>query len=155
MYKVSNSLYRSAQPTQEGMDLAEKLGVCTVLSLRSGGGDAALAENTNLRIKHVPMRAWNPNFSDVVAALRLIVYEPNPVLVHCYHGADRTGLVVALYRMLVQNWSREAAIQEMLEGGYGYHSMWRDIVVFLQNVDIEALRKAVYQGQEKEQDRKE
>ena len=68
---------------------------------------------------------------------------PGPVLVHCWHGADRTGMVVALYRMVEQGWTREAAIEEMLEGGYGYHSVWKDIITFLETVDVEALRRAL------------
>ncbi len=147
LYKVSDRVYRSAQPDKEGMRAAEAMGIRTVLSLRSGDGDAELAEGTSLMLRHVSMRAWNPNFEDAVNALKIVMYAPGPVLVHCYHGADRTGMVVALYRMVDQNWSRESAIEEMLEGGYGYHSMWRDIVKFLQTVDIEALRQAVQKGQ--------
>ena len=43
-----------------------------------------------------------------------------PVLVHCKHGADRTGCIVALYRIVFQSWSKEAAIDEMHNGGYGF-----------------------------------
>lgn len=50
-------------------------------------------------------------------------------------------MMVALYRMVYQNWEREEALNEMLNGGYGYHSMWKDIVDFIKTVDIEQLRK--------------
>ncbi len=53
------------------------------------------------------------------------------MLVHCYHGADRTGLVVAMYRVIYQGWSLDAARSEMIDGGYGFHSMWQDIAGFL------------------------
>lgn len=146
LHKVSGALYRSAQPTEQGMREAEKLGIRTVLSMRSGDGDAELAKGTGLELKHVSMRAWNPTFNAAVAALRVIADSPGPVLVHCYHGADRTGMIVALYRMTFEDWKREDAIREMLEGGYGYHSMWRDIIKFLRTVDIDALRSAVRSG---------
>lgn len=143
LHRVSGKLYRSAQPTAEGMRAAERLGIRTVVSLRSGQRDASLAVGTDLILRHVPMRAWNPHFPAAVAALSAIAVSPGPVLVHCWHGADRTGMVVALYRMVEQGWTREAAIQEMLEGGYGYHSIWKDIITFLETVDVEALRQAL------------
>lgn len=143
LHRVSGKLYRSAQPTAEGMRAAERLGIRTVVSLRSKQRDARLAEGTDLLLRHVPMRAWDPHMPGVVAALSAIAVSPGPVLVHCWHGADRTGMVVALYRMVEQGWTREAAIEEMLEGGYGYHSVWKDIITFLETVDVEALRRAL------------
>lgn len=143
LHRVSGKLYRSAQPTAEGMREAERLGIRTVVSLRSGQRDALLAVGTDLVLRHVPMRAWNPHLPGAVAALSAIAVSPGPVLVHCWHGADRTGMVVALYRMVEQGWTREAAIREMLEGGYGYHSIWKDIITFLETVDVEALRRTL------------
>ena len=49
------------------------------------------------------------------------------VLVHCYHGADRTGIVIAFYRMIYQNWTPADAKAEMLQGGFGYHSVWKNL----------------------------
>lgn len=143
LHRVSDKLYRSAQPTAEGMRQAERLGIRTVVSLRSRQRDASLAAGTDLLLRHVPMRAWDPHMPGVVAALSAIAVSPGPVLVHCWHGADRTGMVVALYRMVEQGWTREAAIREMLEGGYGYHSIWKDIIAFLETVDVEELRRVL------------
>lgn len=143
LHKVSDRLYRSGQPTAEGMRAAERLGIRTVISLRSRQRDAARAEGTDLLLHHVPMRAWHPRMAAAAAALNAIMASPGPVLVHCWHGADRTGLVVALYRMVEQGWPREAAIREMLEGGYGYHRIWRDIISFLREVDLDELRQAM------------
>ena len=36
-----------------------------------------------------------------------------PVFVHCKHGADRTGTMVAFYRILFEGWSKDEAIREM------------------------------------------
>lgn len=143
LHKVSDRLYRSGQPTAEGMRAAERLGIRTVISLRSRQRDAAPAEGTDLLLHHVPMRAWNPRLMAAAEALNAIAASPGPVLVHCWHGADRTGMVVALYRMLEQGWPREAAIREMLDGDYGYHRIWRDIITFLREVDLGELRRAM------------
>lgn len=146
LYKVSETLFRSAQPTETGMKNIESFGIGTVISLRSKQKDTELAKNTELNLIHVSMRAWNPKYKDAVKVMYLL--NPNnpdtnkkPILIHCYHGADRTGMMVALYRMVYQNWEREKALNEMLNGGYGYHSMWKDIVTFIKIVDIEQLRK--------------
>lgn len=146
LYKVSETLFRSAQPTETGMKNIESFGIGTVISLRSKQKDTELAKNTELNLIHVSMRAWNPKYEDTVKVMYLL--NPNnpdtnkkPILIHCYHGADRTGMMVALYRMVYQNWEREKALNEMLNGGYGYHSMWKDIVTFIKIVDIEQLRK--------------
>lgn len=48
-----------------------------------------------------------------------------------------------MYRMLYQGWSREEAIDELKNGGYGFHSMWKNIVDYLESVDVEKVRKLV------------
>ena len=66
--------------------------------------------------------------------------ERLPILIHCKHGADRTGLFCAVYRVAFQGWSKEAAIREMTTGGYGFHSIWQNLPTYLRNLDIEALK---------------
>ena len=51
------------------------------------------------------------------------------VLVHCYHGADRTGLIVASYRVIYQHWDLNEAKREMQQGPYGYHSVWKILII--------------------------
>ena len=43
---------------------------------------------------------------------------------HCQQGADRTGTMMAFYRIAVQGWPKDDAIAEMKNGGYGFHSIW-------------------------------
>ena len=143
-HKVSETLFRSAQPTREGMKKAEELGIGTVISLRSKQKDIELAENTDLKLIHVSMRAWNPRYEDAVKVMQLLNPDnlsanEKPILIHCYHGADRTGMMVALYRMVYQNWEREETLSEMLNDGY--HPMWQDIVAFIKEVNVEQLKK--------------
>ena len=57
-----------------------------------------------------------------------------PVLVHCQHGADRTGSMCALYRIMRQGWKVEDAITEMKDGGYGYHSIWCHLPRFIRKM---------------------
>ena len=54
-----------------------------------------------------------------------------PVLVHCQHGADRTGTMCAMYRILREGWTVDDAIDEMKNGGFGYHSVWGNLPRFI------------------------
>jgi protein tyrosine/serine phosphatase len=76
--------------------------------------------------------------------LRAIAQAEKPILIHCWHGSDRTGVVAAMYRMVFQNWPREQAIDEFVNGGFGYHaSFYPNIERYLKRVDIEAIRRQV------------
>jgi tyrosine-protein phosphatase SIW14 len=83
----------------------------------------------------------------VVKALGIIQQAEKPILIHCWHGSDRTGVISAMYRMVFQNWSREQAIDEFVNGGYGYHaSFYPNIENYLQTVDVAAIRSQVMAG---------
>ena len=140
LHKVTDNLYRSAQPSAEGMRNAEKLGIKTVLNLRGLHSDEDLAQGTNLNLTRIKINTWAMNEDNILEGLRIILQADGPVLVHCQHGADRTGTLLAAYRMVVQGWSREAAIKEMLEGGYGYHAVWGNLITLLENMDIAAIQ---------------
>ena len=71
---------------------------------------------------------------------RLRDAHKGPFLIHCKHGADRTGLMSAMFRIVEQGWSKEAAIREMVNGGYGYHRVWGNIVRYIEQVDVERIR---------------
>jgi protein tyrosine/serine phosphatase len=145
LYRVTPGLYRSA--ALDGKDLAQirALGVRTVVSLRSFHADTALLEHSGIRAVRVPINTWEVGDRHVVAALRAIraAERDGPVLLHCQHGADRTGMMVAMYRMLYQDWSRARAVAELKQGGYGYHPMWKNIERYLARVDVDEIRRRV------------
>lgn len=82
---------------------------------------------------------WAVNDDNIVAALKAIRTEEKEglVLLHCWHGADCTGLVSAMYHLLYQGWSKAQALNELLNGGYGYHALWKNIPVYLRAIDVE------------------
>jgi protein tyrosine phosphatase (PTP) superfamily phosphohydrolase (DUF442 family) len=141
-YSVTPNLYRGAQPTAEGMRALEAMGVKTVLSLRAFNDDDSLLPQTRLAHPRIRFKTWHPEDEDVVRFLR-IVTDPNnaPVFVHCRYGSDRTGTMIAIYRIAVQNWDREEAIREMVEGGYGFYPMWENLKTYLRRLDIDAIRR--------------
>ena len=147
LYRINDKLFRSSQPIEENLSMLQELGIKTVLSLRAFHSNHALLKNSGIKLIQVKIYTWNIKDKQVVAALRALkAAESNgPVLLHCQHGADRTGLISAMYRILYQNWSREQALEGLRKGGYGHHSMWKNIPNYLRTVDIEKLRSLVEQ----------
>jgi len=141
-FKVSDDLYRGAQPTAEGLKRLAEFKVKTVVNLRTGASDRKALAGTGMEPVELPMDAWRPNEADVVAFLRAAADpQRTPVFVHCRHGADRTGMMVAVYRVVVQGWPKEEAVREMTTGGFGYHSVWKRIVKYVRGLDADALRR--------------
>jgi protein tyrosine/serine phosphatase len=91
------------------------------------------------------MNAGEIRDEDIVAALRVMVAAEEPLLVHCFHGSDRTGVVIAMYRMVVQNWPRERAIGELIDPRHGHHAdVFPNIRNYLETVDVSRIRRQVY-----------
>ena len=145
LFSITPSLYRSAQLAPKDVALVKSLGIQTVVSLRNFHDDQALLRGSGVKIKRIGINTWSVGDKQVIAALKAIkeAEKDGPVLLHCLHGADRTGLVSAMYRMLYQGWSKDEALQELTQGGYGYHSMWKNIPTYINKVDIEKIRHAV------------
>ncbi len=145
LHRVSGGLYRGGQPDAEGMGALEAMGVKTVVSLRSFHSDAELLEGTGLAYEQITMKAYHPEYHEAVRFLRIVTDpEAGPVFVHCRHGADRTGAMCALYRVVVQGWPPENAVQEMVEGGFGFHRIWRGTLEeFVRSIDVERLARDV------------
>lgn len=142
LHRVSDTLYRSAQPTPEGMQNLRALGIETIVNLRSFNSDRKRIAGTGLAYEHIYMKAWHPEFAEALRFLQIVTNaRRTPVLVHCQHGADRTGTMVALYRIAVQGWSKQAAIDEMTGGGFGFHEVWANLPVWVEQLDIDALRQ--------------
>lgn len=127
LYEVSDTLYRGAQPTAEGFRELKKMGVRTVVNLRSGHSDRLELAGTALGYVDIPMNVWDPDEEEILEFLR-VAMDParTPVFVHCEHGADRTGTACAAYRVAVEGWSVEEAVDEMVNGGFGFHRIWRE-----------------------------
>ena len=146
-HRVSDDLCRGAQPEAEGIRELEKLGVRTIVNLRLVHSDRDEIRQAGLTTgsigyEHIRMEAWDADADEVLRFLE-IVTDPakTPVFVHCKHGADRTGMTCAVYRIVVQGWSREDAVEEMREGGFGFHAIWRGLPEYLRELDVERMRR--------------
>jgi protein tyrosine/serine phosphatase len=144
LHRITPMLYRSEQPTALGMKNLEKLGIRTVINLRWFNNDKKEAKGTSLRTERVKILTWDIDDEHVVEVMRMLKQAENgPFLIHCQHGADRTGLMSAMYRILEQGWTVDEALEELTGGGYGYHSVWTNILRYVRSVDVEKLRAAI------------
>lgn len=126
--KVSDTLYRGAQPDTNGINNLKKLGIKTIISLRQPGSawtaEAAAAQAAGLVYTNFPMSGISkPNAEQVRMILATIDSLPGPVFVHCAHGCDRTGTIVACYRIQHDKWTVASAQEEA--DRYGMSSVER------------------------------
>ena len=145
LHRITPSLYRSAQLSKDDVPQLQKLGIKKVISFRAFHSDSEILAGSGITLQRIPINTWNIRDTDMVTALKALraLDHEGPVLIHCQHGADRTGLVSALYRVVYQGWTKEQALDELQHGGYGFHSIWQNITRYLERVDIQQLRQQV------------
>lgn len=140
-YRVDSLVYRSEQPPAEGFAALEKLGIKEVLNLRNYHKDDGKAEGTSLKLHHISVNTGRFSITQMVEALKIIRDARGPILVHCWHGSDRTGAVVAMYRIVFHGVSKEDALREMTGGGFGFHAVYSSILLTILDANIPAIRQ--------------
>ncbi len=125
--KVDNHIYRGAQPTDTGFQDLAQLGIKTVVDLRDIGEHSQAAEqkvvtDLGMRYVNVPMHGMSKPKDDQVAAVEAIFNDnaSGPIFVHCKRGADRTGMVIAVYRISHDQWENEQALREAKSRGMSF-----------------------------------
>jgi protein tyrosine phosphatase (PTP) superfamily phosphohydrolase (DUF442 family) len=142
LYKVSDNLYRGARPTADGIQELRKLGIKTVVNLEESNGEQTSVTDAGLAYEHIPMTAFSVKDDEMVHFLRTIG-DPNcgPLFVHCRRGADRTGLMCAIYRIALQGWTKDDAIAEMTRGGFRFNHGYQNVVNYIRDVDPSQLKQ--------------
>jgi len=118
---------RGAQPSAQGLAELKKLGVTTIVDLRGNHGpvarERAIVESLGMRFVDIPVSVWSPPANAQVAEFLKLFQQggTQKIFVHCYYGSDRTGVMVAAYRMADQNWTADQAVEEMYSFGFHYH----------------------------------
>lgn len=143
IYKIDSGVYRSEQPTDTDFKALEKYGIREILNLRNRHSDDDEAEGTTLKLYRQKMKAHSVNEEQLINALRIIKNRKGPIIFHCHHGSDRTGVVCAMYRIVFQGVSKEKAIEEMTKGGFGFHRIYKNLIRLIENADIEQIKREV------------
>jgi protein tyrosine/serine phosphatase len=145
-YKVTEDLYRGAQPTTEGIGQLKQMGIKTIVNLRSVHSDEDEIGWVDIGYEHIRFEPWNVDINEIERFLSIVTDETKtPIYVHCKYGADWTGFMCAVYRIAVCGWEKQAAIDEMVNGGFGFHPVWKNIIHSLENVDVTQLKEHVAQ----------
>ena len=117
-HQVNEQLYRGGQPKAGGLQKLRTLGVKTIVNLRGEDNqtraEAEEARNLGLRYYNISLPGFaKPNDGQVQRVLDIInASENQPVFIHCHHGEDRTGTIIACYRISHDGWTAEQAKKE-------------------------------------------
>jgi tyrosine-protein phosphatase SIW14 len=131
-HEVNEHVYRGAQPTVEGFSYLAKIGVKTVLDLRENGErssrEAALVTSLGMHYVNVPMAGLTPPARADITRILVLLEDGSSgaVFVHCMHGADRTGAVIAAYGIDHDHWDNYRALKEAMSLGMSFFQLPRE-----------------------------
>jgi protein tyrosine/serine phosphatase len=126
--QVNDWLYRGGQPLESQYQQLADYGIKTVINLRSTkkliDAEKVVVENLGMRFESIPMTYLkSPTYKEVKRFLEIVDdAEKRPIFVHCLHGADRTGILCGVFRMIREGWDVKDAFAEMRAGGW--HQLW-------------------------------
>jgi protein tyrosine/serine phosphatase len=147
--QVTDHLFRGGEPTPEALQELHDLGVKTVIDLREQAkgtlAEKVEVEKLGLKYVNVPLHALTaPKPAEVQYVLSLIFHEEpsKPIYVHCWRGKDRTGTIIACYRIQHDGWDNRRALDEAKSFGMSSfeHSMQSFILHFTPVVIPEVLK---------------
>lgn len=130
--KVNDQVYRGAQPTEAGFQSLAKLGIRTIVDLRAIGEHAhsqaeekRIVEAAGMKYVSVPMEGMTKPDTRDVSRVLAILENPSagPVFVHCQRGADRTGALIACYRIGHDGWENKKALSEARSFGMSWYQV--------------------------------
>lgn len=143
-YQISPFIYRSEQPHSDLLPLLKAHNIQVVINLRSRNADESILPAQDFQLVHIPIQTWAISKEDLLQVMRSIQHAQQnhqKVLIHCYHGSDRTGASIAMYRIIYEHWPVEDALNEMKHGCYGFHPIWSNIEKLFSPENIKWIRQ--------------
>ena len=124
-HQVNGHIYRGGQPSDEGWTGLAQLGVKTVIDLRLEDEhptqlEAQAVQAAGMRYVNIPMHGVVAPSDEQIAQVLALLDSESPVFVHCKRGADRTGAVIACYRMAHDRWDNQRAMKEAKSYGMSW-----------------------------------
>ncbi len=123
--RVNEKLSRSGLPSDKDLEfLRNEMQVKTLINFCTRTNvehEEKKAKELGFTYIHFP---WSAHFYNILrlnyywriaeAFLTLLADEKNyPIHVHCFHGRERTGMMIAVYRMVIDRYSFIQALDEM------------------------------------------
>jgi tyrosine-protein phosphatase SIW14 len=134
-YQVDQHVYRGAQPSDKGFQYLAQIGVKTVIDLREADERSSAEENVvtaaGMKYVNVPMTGLTPPTEAEISKILGLLEDgaTGPVFVHCKRGADRTGAVIAAYRIDHDGWDNARALREAKERGMNFFQLPRQAYI--------------------------
>jgi tyrosine-protein phosphatase SIW14 len=129
-HQVNDHVYRGGQPTDDGFHALSRAGIRTIIDLRPEGDEnnhslkheAEIVEGSGMRYVSMPMHGMATPPPEAIAKLMILLNNENdgPVFIHCKRGADRTGAVIAAYRIQHDQWKNPDALKEAVSLGMSW-----------------------------------
>lgn len=143
LFKVNDSIYRSEQPDSKAIKSFDSMGIKSILNLRENHSDTLLMGSGNINYYQVKFITSDFTDKEIIDALNVIKNAKKPLLIHCKHGSDRTGVVIAMYRIVFQHWEKEKALDELVNGGFGFHKIFQNIPNYIKMVDSDSIKRSL------------
>ncbi|WP_248799724.1 protein tyrosine phosphatase [Pseudomonas sp. MWU13-2105] len=145
--QMTPTLYRSTLPDSNAMPILAKLNITTVINFQPEADSSWLA-NPEIKQVQLPYRIGHVDDADVLMILRAIkdAEDQGSVLIHDKQGTERAGLMAAMYRVVVQGWTKEEALSEMMMGGFGEGTHFKDSIRYMMQAPVDKLREALASG---------
>lgn len=138
--KINEHLYRGSQPNLDELFQLKKLGVTTIIDLRAEFPQTAKEERKRvealgMHFERIPIGGFsNPSDADLVHFFQVLRNSPSQtIFVHCEFGRDRTGVMIAAYRIAFEHWSSDQALSEMMQFGFN-HSWHSSMITFVRQL---------------------
>jgi protein-tyrosine phosphatase len=132
-HQVDSNVYRGAQPSTEGFAYLASLGVKTVVDLREADARSAAEERivaaNGMKYVNVPMTGLTPPTDSEINRILAILDSGDTVFVHCKRGADRTGAIIAAYRIDHDGWDNTRALKEAMGSGMSFFQFPRQAYI--------------------------
>jgi|SRR5215469_4225031 len=128
-HQLNETVYRGAQPSGQGFQNLAHLGIKTIVDLRESGGRAKaeqkIVEAAGMRYINIPLSGYAAPSDDQVAHLLVLLNDKSfgPIFIHCRRGADRTGTIMACYRISHDHWQNQKALEEAKANGMSWTEM--------------------------------
>lgn len=146
---VNEHVFRGGQPSQKGFRSLETVGVRAVIDLRQAGSRSAReeleVEALGMKYYSVPLPALAAPSDEKVGVILALISDSNnwPVFIHCQRGRDRTGTVVACYRIEHDGWPNERALTEAIDNGLnGFEQAMRNYILHYKPATVSAAAKS-------------
>lgn len=143
-HEFSRNVFRGAQPTKEGFNKLKKLGIKTIIDLVPNHTDEKLIEGLGFSYYQIPVKPWRLEDAGVIQFLTVVTDTKNyPIFIHGDNGEEKTGLMVAVYRVYAQDWTTYDATKECCKAGMKKY--WDKVSGCLDGVNRSAVKEAIKQ----------